>query len=387
MLAVLLRIILLSLVISLPPCLYAQEGDWQMVRGNPALTGVARGTLPAKLALEWKFKTGEAVNSSAAIVDNHVYIGSNDKKVYALDIHSGSPVWSFQTQGEVESSPLVMDGLLWIGSVDSNLYCLDAENGTLKWQYPTGDKILGGPNWYQPPGGSAKWVVVGSYDGKIHCVEATTGKPVWTYETDNFVNGSPAISQGLVIAGGCDARLHILSAQDGKKVHEVDAGAYIAASVAFLEDCAYVGHYGNKFISVSFGASHESPLPTILWTYQDRAFPFFSSAAVSAEQVVVGSRDKRLHCLNRKDGKQLWTFRTRGEVDSSPVICGDKVVLGSGDGFLYILQLADGNPVWSYEIGEGITSSPALGNRRIVIGGEDGYVYAFGKGNIGDKNE
>ena len=38
----------------------------------------------------------------------------------------------------------------------------------------------------------------------------------------------------------------------------------------------------------------------------------------------------------------MWTFATRGKVDSSPVIVGDKVVVGSDDGRLYMVSLKDG---------------------------------------------
>jgi outer membrane protein assembly factor BamB len=85
-----------------------------------------------------------------------------------------------------------------------------------------------------------------------------------------------------------------------------------------------------------------------------------------------------VQCLNRNDGKVVWTFQTRGEVDSSPVICGDKVVVGSEDGRLYMIRLSDGSSTWSYEIGQPVTSSPAVARGMVVVGCDDGYVYAFG---------
>ena len=48
------------------------------------------------------------------------------------------------------------------------------------------------------------------------------------------------------------------------------------------------------------------------------------------------AKDQWLLCVNRADGKELWSVPTRGKVDSSPVVAGDKVVVGSSDGRLYI---------------------------------------------------
>src|SRR5262245_59317951 len=52
--------------------------DWPMFRGGPALRGIAGGSLPEKPALLWRFKTAGPVKSSAAVVNNRVFIGSSD---------------------------------------------------------------------------------------------------------------------------------------------------------------------------------------------------------------------------------------------------------------------------------------------------------------------
>ena len=115
-------------------------------------------------------------------------------------------------------------------------------------------------------------------------------------------------------------------------------------------------------------------------THYARSHATFSSPAVGENVVVLGGRDKRVHCVGRDSGKAIWTFQTLGEVDSSPVICGDKVVFGSEDGRFYMVKLSDGSEVWSYEIGQSITSSPAVAKGMVVVGCDDGYVYAFGAG-------
>ena len=109
----------------------ATAADWPMFRGNPALTGVAPGTLPDKPALLWSFKTRGPIKSSAAIVGNRVFIGSNDTNVYALDLATGKQIWTSGTGDAVESSPLVLDGRVFVGSVDGALYALDAASGAV----------------------------------------------------------------------------------------------------------------------------------------------------------------------------------------------------------------------------------------------------------------
>ena len=46
----------------------------------------------------WEFRTGNQVHSSPAIgSDGTVYVGSSDKKLYALSGKSGVKLWEFET--------------------------------------------------------------------------------------------------------------------------------------------------------------------------------------------------------------------------------------------------------------------------------------------------
>ena len=115
----------------------------------------------------------------------------------------------------------------------------------------------------------------------------------------------------------------------------------------------------------------------IVWTYNNPEESFFAVPAVSEKYVVIGSRDKKLICLDRQTGDEVWTFPTEGSVNSSPVICGSKVIFGADDGFLRILNVSDGKQTWSTNLGRPILSSPAIADNIVLIGCDDGYVYAF----------
>lgn len=354
------------------PVVVDDGSDWTMFGGGQGLLGRASGTLSDTLLVLWKFKTGAEVKSSAAISQGRVFIGSSDTNVYALDLRSGEKRWSYTTEDAVEAAPCVVDGTVFVGSSDGFLYALDAETGGLKWKYETDGEILGAANWTRSPDGQKTWVLVGSYDNRVHCVDSESGQAVWTYETDNYVNGSPAVADGMCVFGGCDAIIHAISVSDGSKVAGIDSGSYIAGSAAFVDGQVYVGNYDDVCLRADIDSAK------IVWEYTESEAAIFSSPAVTDRLVVFGSRDNSVHALRRDDGKQVWAFKTLGEVDSSPAICGDKVVVGSEDGRLYMLRLTDGKLLWSYEIGKPILSSPAVAQGAVVIGCDDGYVYAFG---------
>ena len=50
-------------------------------------------TLPAA----WKYMTGNGIQSSPAIANGILYIGSNDNNVYALNATTGALIWKYTT--------------------------------------------------------------------------------------------------------------------------------------------------------------------------------------------------------------------------------------------------------------------------------------------------
>lgn len=350
----------------------APRDAWPSFRGTPSLSGLTAARVPDKPVLRWQFKTGRPVKSTAAIVGGIVYVGSENTNVYALKLADGSRVWEAPTDGPVLSSPLVRNGRVYVGTSGTNLLALDAATGREVWRYGGDAEFKSSPGWFPAPRGGGEWLVIGGYDSRLHCVDAATGRSNWVYETGNYVNGAPAVSGGVTAFGGCDEIVHVVNLADGTKAKEIEAGSNIIGSAAVVDGIAYLGHYGNEFLAVDLNKGE------VLWRYHDRNFPYGASPAVTADRVLFGGRDRRLHCVDRGTGKQVWTFQTRGKIESSPVVAGDRVIIGSDDGRVYIVSLADGKELWSYEIGQAVQASPAVVDGNIVIGAEDGTVYCFG---------
>ena len=77
----------------------------------------------------WNYTTGGPVFSSPAAVGGMVYVGSTDRRVYALDASTGAVVWNYTTGDVVASSPAVADGVVYVGSNDHKIYALNATTG------------------------------------------------------------------------------------------------------------------------------------------------------------------------------------------------------------------------------------------------------------------
>jgi outer membrane protein assembly factor BamB len=353
----------LALALTLP----AQ--DWPQFRGNPPLTGVSQATPPKTPKLLWTHEAGDAIESSAAIVQGVVYLGIGNGEVHAIDLNSGKLRWKYKAAELIgESSPAVGDGVVYIGDLDGVIHAVSAADGERLWTFKTGGEVKASPVVVDGK------VLVGSYDGSLYALDAKTGKPVWQVRTKAQVHATTSVANNLAYITGCDGILRALKVSDGSEAYHIEIGSYTGASPAVSGQQAFFGTFNNEVFGVDLAKRK------IMWRYEhaERKFPFYSTAAVWQGKVFVGGRDKMLHALDAATGKALWTFTTRSRVDSSPVIADNRVFFGSNDGRLYALDAADGKKVWEFTAGAPISASPAMSGDKIVVAAQDGRVYCFG---------
>jgi outer membrane protein assembly factor BamB len=354
----------------LVPCLLAAADDWPQFRGNPQLTGVATGSVPANLRVLWTYDAGESIESSAAISGATVYVGSQSKDLLAIDLETGKLRWKYRAADSIgESSPAVYEGIVYVGDLGGVLHAVSAAAGKVQWTFKTEAEIRASPVI------SGDRLLIGSYDGNLYCLSRRDGKLAWKFTTGSYVHGTPALAGGVAYVSGCDEIFHGIRLADGQEVVRFPAGGPAAASPAMLGQWAWFGNFNNEVVGADVSRKR------VVWRYQRQAapFPFYSSAAASGDRIVLGGRDKLVHCLNARTGKAIWTFATKARVDSSPAIADGRVYIGSNDGHFYVLDLATGRKLWDFEAGAPLSASPAIAAGRVVIGSQDGRVYCFGR--------
>ena len=271
---------------------------WPQFRGTPSLTGVSATTIPQQPKLAWTWEGGEAFDSSAAIVDGVVYIGSATGELLAIGLADGKLRWRYKAGESIgESSPAVAGGRVFIGDLDGVAHAVNVADGKAAWTFKTRSEIKSSPVVV------GETVLIGSYDGSLYALNIADGKPRWSFATENYVHGVPCVVNGVAHFAGCDEVFHAVRISDGKEAFQTSATAYTGASVCIVDNVAYYGTFDNQVIALDLGKK------AVKWRYEhpDRKFPFYSSAAVIDGTMVLGGRDRMVHALDVATGK--------GEVD------------------------------------------------------------------------
>ena len=167
----------------------APASAWPQFRGSPALLGTAETTLPSTLKLLWTYDAGDAIESSAAIVDGVVYVGSQTGELHAVNLSDGSSKWKYKASadGIGESSPAVAGGLVYVGDLSGTLHAVDAATGKSVWTFKTDGEVKSSPVV------TGDTVLVGSYDSHLYALAAKTGALQWKVKTDGYVHATPSV--------------------------------------------------------------------------------------------------------------------------------------------------------------------------------------------------
>ena len=179
-----------------------------MFMNNKLHSGVYNSpSVKSKPNILWTIKTDGQVISSPVIVEDIVYIGSEDGKLYAIKASSGDIKWVYKTEGPVNSTPVVSKGKVMFLSFDGFFYALNQSDGKLVWKFETGgetkfmvkDYYNGSfkPDFWDFYLSSAivsdKIVYFGSSDSNVYALDIKSGEKVWSYKTGGNIHSSPAI--------------------------------------------------------------------------------------------------------------------------------------------------------------------------------------------------
>jgi len=388
----------------------------------------------------WKFKTEGQVISSPVLVDNSIYIGSEDYELYAINASTGLVKWKYKTNGPINSTPLVANWKVMFLSHDGTFYALNQTDGKLIWKFKTkGESKFNVKDYYN---GSFKpdfWdfylssaiihndlLYFGSSDSNVYALNIESGEKVWSFKTGGSIHSSPAIYGNSLVIGSWDSKIYCLNASTGKENWSYATGkdteTYIwlgiQASPSIEKGIVYIGSRDAKFYALNIETGDT------LWTNNnfDRSW-MPSSAAIGKENIYTGSSDSfSFFSINKKTGTINYATKTNAYTFSSPAIDNEMGYIGSTNGRLYGIELTSGDIKWEFEtigvktdtikifdnrgvmdaerykaltkdisdmpalsnfldnafINVGaILSSPVISNQIIYFGSSDGYVYAI----------
>lgn len=321
----------------------------------------------------WAYTTEGTVRSSPALADDGtIYVGSEDRYLYAFN-SDGTLKWKFWATSSVVGSPAIgPDGTIYVAG-DSYMFAVNPD-GSLKWNY-----AVGGPVFSSAAIGPRSAVYFGSSDGNLYALDSA-GKLKWTLATGGPVESSPAIgADGTIYVGSDDGNLYAVY-PNGKTKWTFATGGPVQSNPAIDQNgTIYVGSSDGSLYAIR-------PNGTRMWQ-SFRGSALTSSPVIGGNGAVyIGCSGGSLCAIKAVDGTFLWNYLTSRSVSSTPAVALDGTIyFGSDDHKLYALT-EDGRLLWSFVGTLGMNASPVISPDGIVyVGSDDRHVYAIqGSFSMGD---
>ena len=354
------------------------SGDGQTIyafRDGGGLIGEVAAIGPPPYRLRWKYQTDDVqhagVEGAATITEDTVYVADSRGTLHAIDLASGNGKWKYVSDGGFEATPLVINSRIFIGDLSGVFHCVST-TGEKQWLLDTESGIHGSAN------ADGDKIYFGTDGAQIYCLDQQ-GKKIFTATAEDRINSAPSIGSlpdGRTAAffSGCDSKLRAIDLKIEKEVFAIEMAGFAAGSPVLAGDKILIGVDQGHLQCFSIDGKP-------LWDYtgfRDKATVSCTPAvSISNNIAVVGSQDRQVHAVKLSDGTKIWTFPTRGEVNSSPIISGNRVYTASQDKNVYVLDLMTGKELWKFTTARAVEAAPAVAQGVFVISDTRGNVYCF----------
>lgn len=313
----------------------------------------------------WVFETEDEIRSSALVRKGHVFVGSYDNNLYAINAQDGRLRWKYPTKGGVVSQPASDGRLVFFGSQDGHIYALRIRDAMLVWKIATGGPV------YSSPWLAERILFVGSDDGYLYAIHTQRGEVVWRFPAGAPVRSSPVVGGPFILFGSEDGDFFALT-PDGKEKWRVGARRSIHCRAAVADGVVYFTSVDGNLYAIDLETG---------WTLMTYRFgrPSISWPAVAGGMVYVGAANGTLYALDTRRLKVQWEFQTGHQVNGGALVYGEAVYFGATDQFVYSLSRRGGQPRWKFRTGGAITGTPVRNaeGTLLYIGSFDGRLYAL----------
>jgi len=344
------KIILLSFVLT--ACVSADKVEFKKFTAERVW---ARAT-PVKESLGFR----RLHRMTPIVTENYIFQGNAFDGMVAYDRKTAREVWRLKIKDGVEAGAVLESGVLYFGANDGYFYAVSADSGQIRWTIPIRSEGLGEPLF--------KDGVVYFMSGAnvAYAVEAQTGKQIWLYnrrDTSSLsIRGTskPSIANNTIYFGFNDGYVVALNLQTGameweqninqnKRFRDVDSSPIVEG------DRIFVTSFDGGLYCLNRADGR------ILWSVNEGGD---TSPVLTADHIFYSTSDGQVKSLDRNSGKEVWNIDLKGKIATKPTHHKGLLIFGEYEGKLQFVDMRNGEFVGAFEPGRGVTSSPLVDTKR-----------------------
>lgn len=280
-------------------CVGIYAGDnGKLVAIDRLAPGYTEG-VPLRSKGEWTYPSGVksmgAIVGSPVVVDETVYLGSSDGKLYAIDGVYGEKKWEFDTGGKIWTSPVVEDGVIYVSNYDRKLFAVSSTDGTMIWKTELPSSIASSPSV------SGDSIFLGTFDSRLQAIDRTNGSEKWNFKGGNWFWSTPLVNDSTVYAGCLDNKIYAIDASTGKELWQFAASGPIVATPVLTDGLIVLASkVGDIYI---LDASKGSLVRSV-----NIGSPIMAPPLVEGNMLYIHAGNLCVYSIDIQSGQKVWEF-------------------------------------------------------------------------------
>ncbi|GAB4371494.1 MAG: hypothetical protein Kow0042_14250 [Calditrichia bacterium] len=188
----------------------------------------------------WESKLPD-LNTSPLLIEDRIYIGSNQGQFFCLNKKNGETIWTYQKAGQIFGNPAAVNGKIYLANVKGGLMCLNADTGKELWKTQLKENIYAGPTVTRDR------VFIGSTAGIMYGVDARSGSILWEYKTAGSIYGNAAYLEETLFFGCNDNFVYALNAINGSELWRFKTNGIVNTAPLVGPTMVYVASWDKNF--------------------------------------------------------------------------------------------------------------------------------------------
>lgn len=366
---------------------------WAQVRRTPQNSGFTPDTAPDPSRIAWTYRTNKRLLASPAVVENHVYLTTEDGRTLALDRQSGQPEWTYHNGSPSSSTPAVAGNRVIVAMRTGRVMALERQSGKRLWKADLETSILASPIVVQGT------VYIGVGDWHLYAIDVATGQTRWALATKDWVVSAVAYADHRLIVSSQKSRVQVVDTTSGRErfLYDTGLGRHIVASVAIQGDRAYFGSLYGRVWAIDWRAnSYPMERQLLLWKTNLFAWGLLPkppvhkgtvwskpvdgdvthTPAIAHHTVYVTTSLGAIVALDAETGAKRWVAHLDHDLTTAPTVAGETVLLGTQTGLVIGLHAHTGAVLWHFQTRGEISASPIVAGDTMYVASHDGVLYA-----------
>lgn len=320
----------------------------------------------------WDYKAAPDLSVQSESDALNVYFVDTERRLIAVDLHSGAIVWSTDIGGASISNLLITDdSLLLVTAGSETAVGSEAVLRSLS-------KQTGITNWFVKIPGAQK-LTIGALNGTLLAVEPSgtvaaftmnAGHAKWSTGVGANITTAPFFSGSSVFVG--TDRYEVIA------IASASGDVSVAAKTAGVPAVVFSAPSGRLLIGDQRGSL---VLTTTdgkrVWRFRNGAR--ITSLSVYDSEYLAASNDNFVYKLSR-GGNVEWKRRLSSRIDGRPLVIDDVAVFATvGDGNVYVIDLTNGKILNRFENGENNAAQAIAAGSNFVMVTEESLIL-FSRG-------